>query len=233
MVIVAWSGSLANIFDADVSKHVLSIFITSAFLNFFQGNSSASFLMYLKYVPVNNFCAFCTLFDFARCSCILSKSFFCYAATLDIILSWHAWGSLRFSQILRYLLKFAVAAFWLVVLPIAYSKSVLNPTGLVKFFSQWTGNWQNQSFYSYCVAIYLMPNILAALLFFVPHLRRCLERSNWRIVVLMMWWAQASTNGFGHLCKTIVLLYNLIFCQFYCSQSCMLVGECMKECLHF
>ncbi|XP_058195359.1 callose synthase 7 [Rhododendron vialii] len=147
MVIVAWSGSLANIFDADVSKHVLSIFITSAFLNFFQ-------------------------------------------ATLDIILSWHAWGSLRFSQILRYLLKFAVAAFWLVVLPIAYSKSVLNPTGLVKFFSQWTGNWRNQSFYSYCVAIYLLPNVLAVLLFFVPHLRRCLERSNWQIIVLMMWWAQ-------------------------------------------
>ncbi|KAI8526616.1 hypothetical protein RHMOL_Rhmol12G0009600 [Rhododendron molle] len=91
MVIVAWSGSLANIFDADVSKHVLSIFITSAFLNFFQ-------------------------------------------ATLDIILSWHAWGSLRFSQILRYLLKFAIAAFWLVVLPIAYSKSVLNPTGLPKLY---------------------------------------------------------------------------------------------------
>ncbi|KAG5520395.1 hypothetical protein RHGRI_033092 [Rhododendron griersonianum] len=91
MVIVAWSGSLANIFDADVSKHVLSIFITSAFLNFFQ-------------------------------------------ATLDIILSWHAWGSLRYSQILRYLLKFAVAAFWLVVLPIAYSKSVLNPTGLPKLY---------------------------------------------------------------------------------------------------
>ncbi|KAG5520393.1 hypothetical protein RHGRI_033091 [Rhododendron griersonianum] len=115
MVIVAWSGSLANIFDADVSKHVSSIFITSAFLNFFQ-------------------------------------------ATLDIILSWHAWGSLRFNQILRYLLKFAVAAFWLVVLPIAYSKSVLNPTGLVKFFSQWTGDWQYQSFYSYCIAVYLMPN---------------------------------------------------------------------------
>ncbi|CAL5403980.1 unnamed protein product [Camellia sinensis] len=62
--------------------------------------------------------------------------------TLDIILSWYAWRSLGFSQILRYLLKFVVAAFWLVVLPIAYSKSVQNPTGLVKFFSQWTGDWR-------------------------------------------------------------------------------------------
>ncbi|XAR49505.1 1,3-beta-glucan synthase [Bertholletia excelsa] len=147
MVIVAWSGSITEIFNEDVSKHVLSIFVTSAFLNFLQ-------------------------------------------ATLDIILSWNAWGSLRFTQILRYILKFAVAAFWLVVMPIAYSKSLLNPTGLVKFFSQWPGDWWGQSFYSYCVAIYLIPNVLATLLFFVPPLRRSLERSNWRIVVLMMWWAQ-------------------------------------------
>ncbi|KAI8526612.1 hypothetical protein RHMOL_Rhmol12G0009500 [Rhododendron molle] len=156
MVIVAWSGSLTNIFDADVSKHVSSIFITSAFLNFFQ-------------------------------------------ATLDIILSWRAWGSLRFTQILRYLLKFAVAAFWLLVLPIAFSKSVLNPSGLVKFFGQWTGDWQYQSFYSYCIAVYLMPNVLAALLFFVPHLRKRLESSNLQIIVLMMWWAQARTNTFPKL----------------------------------
>ncbi|XP_057461872.1 callose synthase 7-like isoform X2 [Actinidia eriantha] len=147
MVIVAWSGSLTNLFNEDVSKHVLSIFITSAFLNFLQ-------------------------------------------AALDIILSWNAWRSLRFTQIVRYLLKFAVASFWLVVLPIAYSKSVLNPSGLVKFFSEWTGDWRNQSFYSYCVAIYLIPNILASLLFFLPHLRRSLERSNWRIIGLTMWWAQ-------------------------------------------
>ncbi|XP_057461874.1 callose synthase 7-like isoform X2 [Actinidia eriantha] len=147
MVIVASRGSLVNLFNEDVSKHVLSIFITSAFLNFLQ-------------------------------------------AALDIILSWNAWRSLRFSQILRYLLKFGVAAFWLFVLPVAYSTSVQSPTGLVKFFSQWTGDWMNQSFYSYCVAIYLIPNTLNALMFFLPHLRRSLERSNWRIIGLMMWWAQ-------------------------------------------
>lgn len=39
MVIIAWSrsGSPAAIFDEDVFKNVLSIFITSAFLNFLQG----------------------------------------------------------------------------------------------------------------------------------------------------------------------------------------------------
>ncbi|BFG25654.1 hypothetical protein CerSpe_119300 [Prunus speciosa] len=156
MVIVAWSssGSVIALFDADVFRSVLSIFITYAFLNLLQ-------------------------------------------ATLDIVLSWNAWKSLKFTQILRYLLKFAVAGVWAVVLPIGYSSSVQNPTGLLKFFSSWARDWRNQSFYNYAVAIYLLPNILAAVLFFLPPLRRHIERSNWRIVTLFMWWAQASMSCFG------------------------------------
>ncbi|KAM7497719.1 hypothetical protein LguiA_022133 [Lonicera macranthoides] len=152
MIIVAWhqGGSLALLFDEDVFKSILTIFITLAILNFVQ-------------------------------------------ATLDIILSWYAWKSLKFTQILRYILKFIVAAFWVVVLPIGYSRSVQNPTGLVRYFSTLGGNWRNQSFYNYCVAIYLIPNILAMLIFLLPPLRRTMERSNWRIVTLLMWWSQAST----------------------------------------
>ncbi|XP_061972403.1 callose synthase 7-like isoform X3 [Populus nigra] len=149
MIIIAWSpsGSIVAFFDEDVFKSVLSIFVTSAFLNLLQ-------------------------------------------ASLDIILSFNAWRSLKVTQILRYLLKFVVAAAWAVVLPIGYSSSVLNPTGLVKFFSTWSMDWQNQSFYTYAVTIYLIPNVLAALLFVLPPLRRTMERSNWQIVTLIMWWAQ-------------------------------------------
>ncbi|XVF16798.1 hypothetical protein REPUB_Repub10bG0063300 [Reevesia pubescens] len=111
-------------------------------------------------------------------------------ATLDIILSLNAWRSLKFTQILRYLLKFAVAAFWAVILPIGYSSSVQNPTGLVRFFSSWVKDWRNESFYNYAVAIYLLPNILAAIVFLLPPLRKTMERSNWRIITLVMWWAQ-------------------------------------------
>ena len=48
MVIVAWSPSrsLAALFDGDVFKSVLSIFITYAFLNLLQGNGII--LRYLK-----------------------------------------------------------------------------------------------------------------------------------------------------------------------------------------
>ncbi|WOG91817.1 hypothetical protein DCAR_0311072 [Daucus carota subsp. sativus] len=111
-------------------------------------------------------------------------------ATLDIILSFNAWRSLKWSQILRYLLKFIVAAFWVVLLSVSYSRSFQNPTGVVKFFSTLGGNWQDQSVFTYCVAIYLIPNLLAALMFLLPPLRRSMERSNWRIISLLMWWAQ-------------------------------------------
>ncbi|KAL0561375.1 hypothetical protein IC582_001800 [Cucumis melo] len=149
MVIIAWSpgGSLVAVFDPDVFKSVLSIFITAAILNFLR-------------------------------------------ATLDIILSWIAWRSLKFTQILRYLLKFIVAAAWVVVLPIAYLNTLQNPTGLVKFFSSWAADWQSQSFYNYAIAVYLIPNILSCLLFLLPPLRKKMERSNWRIITLLMWWAQ-------------------------------------------
>ncbi|CAM8887964.1 unnamed protein product [Rhodiola kirilowii] len=148
MVIVAWSPSgLAGIFEPVVFRSVLSIFLTSAFLNLLQ-------------------------------------------AMLDIILSFNAWMSLKFTQILRYIMKFAVAAFWAVVLPIGYSNSVHNPTGLVKFFRSWGGDFRSQSFYNYCIALYLLPNILAAIFFLFPPIRRAMERSNWRIVTIVMWWAQ-------------------------------------------
>lgn len=114
------------------------------------------------------------------------------AATLDIILSWIAWRSLKFTQKLRYLLKFIVAAAWIVVLPIAYFNTMQNPTGLVKFFSSWAADWQNQSFYNYAIAVYLIPNILSCLLFLLPPLRKRMERSNWRIITFLMWWAQVS-----------------------------------------
>jgi callose synthase len=41
MVIIAWSpsGSLSSIFEADVFRNVLTIFITAAFLNFLQGKT--------------------------------------------------------------------------------------------------------------------------------------------------------------------------------------------------
>ncbi|XP_020523271.1 callose synthase 7 isoform X2 [Amborella trichopoda] len=111
-------------------------------------------------------------------------------ATLDIILSWKAWGSMAYSQILRYILKLVVAAAWVIILPIGYASSWKYPTGLVKFFSNLSGNWRSPSFYVVAVVLYMIPNILAVILFMFPPIRRAMEHSNWRIIIFLMWWAQ-------------------------------------------
>ena len=109
---------------------------------------------------------------------------------MDVILSFGAWKSLKFTQILRYITKFLMAAMWAIILPITYSNSLQNPTGLIKFFSSWIGSWLHQSSYNYAIALYVLPNILAAVFFLLPPLRRIMERSNMRIVTFIMWWAQ-------------------------------------------
>lgn len=112
---------------------------------------------------------------------------------------------MKFSQIFRYLLKFLVAAFWVVLMPVAYARSLQNPTGLVRFFSTLGGTWENQLLYNYCVAIYLIPNVLAAILFLFPSLRRTMERSNMRLVILFMWWAQVCVFILFHLVTDMLI----------------------------
>ncbi|PPD93376.1 hypothetical protein GOBAR_DD09688 [Gossypium barbadense] len=113
-----------------------------------------------------------------------------FEAVLDVALTFNAWRSFEFNQILRYLLKLIMGAIWVVILPIGYSISVKNPTGVIKFLKHWTGNMQNQSLYNYLIVLYLIPDLLATVLFVLPLLRKKLELSNWRIVTLVMWWNQ-------------------------------------------
>ncbi|XP_021735292.1 callose synthase 7-like [Chenopodium quinoa] len=133
-------------------------------------------------------------------------------ATLDIVLSWKAWGSLKFSQILRYLLKFVVAAMWAIVLPIGYTSYVQNPAGLVHFLTSWAGDLRSPLFFKVAIALYMAPNILAALLFFFPPVRKFVERSNSRIIILIMWWAQPKLYiGRGMHEDTFSLLKYMLF----------------------
>uniref|UniRef100_A0A453EUK1 Callose synthase 7 n=1 Tax=Aegilops tauschii subsp. strangulata TaxID=200361 RepID=A0A453EUK1_AEGTS len=111
-------------------------------------------------------------------------------ATLEIVLNWKAWRSLVCSQMIRHVLKFVVAIGWLIILPVTYSSSIQNPTGLIKFFSNWIGNFQSQSIYNFAVALYMLPNIFSALFFIFLPMRRALERSNSRIVRFLLWWTQ-------------------------------------------
>ncbi|PQQ19843.1 callose synthase 2 [Prunus yedoensis var. nudiflora] len=151
MIIVAWNGSgdLSSMFEGDVFKKVLSIFITAAIMKLGQ-------------------------------------------AVLDLILSWKARRSMSFFVRLRYVLKAVSAAAWVIVLPVTYAYSWKNPPGFARMIRNWFGNGpSSSSLFILAVVIYLAPNMLSALLFMFPIVRRFLERSHLRVVMLMMWWSQS------------------------------------------
>ncbi|XBH66194.1 hypothetical protein VPH35_119645 [Triticum aestivum] len=112
-------------------------------------------------------------------------------AILDIVLSWKARRSMSLAVKLRYILKLLSGAAWVVILPVTYAYTSDNPTGLNRTIKSWFGDGRNQpSLYILAVVIYLSPNMLAATLFIFPVLRRFLEKSNLKVVALIMWWSQ-------------------------------------------
>lgn len=114
-----------------------------------------------------------------------------YAAVLDIIMNWKARHNMSFYVKLRYVLKAVAAAAWVVVLPVTYAYSWKNPPAFAQTIKNWFGNGSSSpSLFIIAVLFYLSPNMLSALLFVFPFIRRYLERSDYKIVRLVMWWSQ-------------------------------------------
>ncbi|KAF8395917.1 hypothetical protein HHK36_019872 [Tetracentron sinense] len=221
MIIVAWNGSgqPSSIFNSNVIKKVLSIFITAAILKLGQANIKQDHLsnsgfsreenvsgeaairsiedcgstqnhtkVIKEHTPHNGEGA---LEEMIHCFPMLSSQKALLGSVLDVILSWKARQSMTFQVKLRYILKVVSAAAWVIVLPVTYAYTWESPPEFAKTIKSWFGNSQNApSLYILAVVIYLSPNMLAALLFLFPFIRRFLERSNYKIVMLMMWWSQ-------------------------------------------
>uniref|UniRef100_A0A7N0T997 1,3-beta-glucan synthase n=1 Tax=Kalanchoe fedtschenkoi TaxID=63787 RepID=A0A7N0T997_KALFE len=112
-------------------------------------------------------------------------------AILDVVLSWKARSSMSLHVKLRYILKVIAAAAWVVIFPVAYAYYLKNPPEFAQNIKGLFGNKERTpSVFILAVVIYLAPNMLASLLFLFPFIRRFLERSNYRILMLMMWWSQ-------------------------------------------
>ncbi|KAK4780638.1 hypothetical protein SAY87_016744 [Trapa incisa] len=112
-------------------------------------------------------------------------------AVLDVILSWKAHRSMSYFVKLRYILKVVSAVAWVIIMPVTYAYLSENPGGFAGTIKSWFGNGSSSPpLFILAVVIYLSPNMLAAVLFLFPFIRRFLERSHYRIVMLMMWWSQ-------------------------------------------
>ncbi|KAK3036584.1 hypothetical protein RJ639_031201, partial [Escallonia herrerae] len=112
-------------------------------------------------------------------------------AILDVIMSWKARRSMSLHVKLRYILKVLSAAAWVIVLPVTYAYSWKNPSGFSQTIRSWFGqSGSSPSLFILAVLIYLSPNMLSALLFLFPLIRRNLERSDYKVAALIMWWSQ-------------------------------------------
>ena len=112
------------------------------------------------------------------------------AAVLDIILSWKARHNMPIYVKLRYILKAVSAAAWVIVLPVTYAHSWKIPPGFAQTIKTFGNSPGSPSLFILAVLIYLSPNMLSTVLSLFPFIRRYLERSNNKIVMLMMWWSQ-------------------------------------------
>jgi hypothetical protein len=64
-------------------------------------------------------------------------------------------------------------------------------------------------YYILAVAVYLIPNVLAAFLFLFPMLRRWIENSDWHIIRLLLWWSQVLCTILPNLLPyLIIFLHN-------------------------
>ncbi|KAK9102524.1 hypothetical protein Sjap_019778 [Stephania japonica] len=110
---------------------------------------------------------------------------------LDLVLNFpvrHRW---KFTDVLRTMLKLIVSIVWVIILPATYMRNAPAAPREIKNLTKWLGQVRGiPPLYIFAVVIYLLPNLLAALLFIFPMLRRWIENSNWHIIRFLLWWAQ-------------------------------------------
>ncbi|KAI9164724.1 hypothetical protein LWI28_000822 [Acer negundo] len=110
---------------------------------------------------------------------------------LDLVLNFPGYHRWKFTDVLRNILKIITSLAWAVILPITYVQSVTFAPKTIKdllgFLPQVNGI---PVLYVMAVGLYLLPNLLAAILFIFPMLRRWIENSDWHIIRLLLWWSQ-------------------------------------------
>lgn len=126
---------------------------------------------------------------------------------LDFILNFPGYHRWRFTDVIRNILKIIVSLAWSIILPVCYlhqnkSFSFGKIRDMLSFLDKVKGI---PPLYMIAVIIYLLPNILAAVLFIFPMLRRWIENSDWVIVRFLLWWSQVWLFPFPSLTKNYLL----------------------------
>ncbi|XP_023641334.1 callose synthase 5 [Capsella rubella] len=140
-------------------------------------------------------------------------------SVLDVILNFPGFHRWKFTEVLRNILKIIVSLAWCVVLPLCYAQSVSFAPGKLK---QWLSFLPQVKgvppLYIMAVALYLLPNVLAAIMFIFPMLRRWIENSDWHIFRLLLWWSQPRIYvGRGmHESQIALIKYTIFWLLLFC-----------------
>ncbi|KAE9604163.1 putative 1,3-beta-glucan synthase [Lupinus albus] len=109
---------------------------------------------------------------------------------LDMALNFPGFHRWRFTDALRSFLKIIGSLFWVILLPLLYAHSVQSIPDSIKKLISFIPTKGSIPLYILAVALYLLPNLLAAVFFLFPMLRRWIENSDWHIVRFLLWWSQ-------------------------------------------
>ncbi|PKA65497.1 Callose synthase 4 [Apostasia shenzhenica] len=113
-----------------------------------------------------------------------------FQCLLDLLLNFPGYHRSKCTAVMRNVLKMTASLAWAVVLPLLYLHSS-SPISLSVVVKKWLGQVKGvPPLYMMAVALYVLPNLIAAMLFIFPMLRRCIESSDWHIIRFFLWWSQ-------------------------------------------
>ncbi|XP_028091370.1 callose synthase 5 isoform X3 [Camellia sinensis] len=140
---------------------------------------------------------------------------------LDLILNFPGYHRWKFTDVARNILKIVVSLAWSVILPLCYVQSFQVVPEKIKNMLPFLNKLRGiPSLYIIAVAMYLLPNLLAAALFIFPMLRRWIENSDWHIIRFLLWWSQPRIYvGRGmHESQFALIKYTLFWVLLLCSK---------------
>lgn len=107
-----------------------------------------------------------------------------------------------------------VSLAWAVILPLFYVHSFVAPNKIRDVLSRLHEIKGIPTLYVVAVFLYLLPNLLAAVLFIFPMLRRWIENSDWHIIRFLLWWSQV----YIHVSLGYFSIFHLFIYHFYLSK---------------
>ncbi|KAK8658810.1 hypothetical protein V6N13_029031 [Hibiscus sabdariffa] len=142
-------------------------------------------------------------------------------SVLDLALNFPGYHRWKFTDVLRNVLKIIVSIAWIIILPLFYVRELSfvpeNVKDMLSFLNQVKGV---SPLYIMAVALYLLPNLLTAVLFIFPMLRRWIENSDWHFNRLLLWWSQPRVYvGRGmHESQFALIKYTLFWILLLCAK---------------